>query len=269
MKYFTFIVYSILLIGKANAQEPMVYFAEPDEIRSFLSKPYKKIEVKTMSSVNNSKDTSVTKRKLIYFYGDTTCYIINLSKDQMTDTTVYKYDKCGKLILKKGNNINNSYKNFYKDCKMISRESNEFEISFGNLAAGNNYIKYKYNKKGELQSELVYDLHDTLNIIRSTEFSYFNNHIDSVNEFYFVDGEKFRNRASKYFYKNRLDSIHYYNFGFELIDKMVYSYNEMGRPQNISSTSSKDYRYIYLKKKDPEKVIAGNGMKEYQITYWE
>lgn len=269
MKYFAFIVYFIILIGKASAQEPMVFFTEPDEIKSFLSKPYKKIEVKTMANANNSKDTSVTKKKIIYFYGDTACFIINLSMDQGADTIVYKYDRCGKLILKKGNNINNSYQNFYNDCKLISRESNEFEISFGNLEASTNYMKYNYNKKGELQSELIYDISDTFNILRSTEFSYFNNHIDSVNEFYFVDGEKFRNRSSKYFYKNHLDSIHYYNFGFDLIDKMVYQYNEMERPENINSISSKDYHYIYFEKKDPEKVVAGQGMKEYQITYWD
>jgi hypothetical protein len=269
VKYLQLLIYFIILIGNSYAQEPMIFFAEPDEIKLFLSKPYKKIDVKTMSSVNNTKDTTFEKRKMIYFYGDTICQIINIYKDQIADTTVYKYDLCGKLIVKKGKNINNSYKNFYKDCVLQNRESNEFEISFGNLVAGNNYIKYKYNKKGELQSELIYDTNDTFNILRSTEFSYFNNHIDSVNEFYFVDGEKYRNRASKYFYKNHLDSIHYYNFGLELIDKMVYQYNTKGRPETISSNSSKDYKYIYNDKKDPEKVIAGQGMREFQITYWE
>lgn len=259
----------IFLIRSIYAQEPMIFFTEPDELKKFLSKPYKKIEIKTISNTNSIKDSSDIKRKIMYFTGDTICRIINLSKDQTNDTTTYIYDKCGKLILKRGNNINNNYKNFYNDCKLIRIESNELEISFGSLAASSNYIKYQYSKKGELLTELVYDISDTLNILRSTEFSYANNHIDSMNEFYFVDGEKLRNRSTKYFYKNHLDSIHYYNFGFDLIDKMVYIYNDKNRPKTISSYSSKEYIYVYNGKNDPEKIIAEQGLKEYYITYWD
>lgn len=268
MKHFLAFVIFLVILDKSSAQETMIFNNEPEEIRTFLSKPYKKIEIKTISRRSQSTDTMVSNIKIIHFYGDTICIIYSHSKDQENDTTVYKYDNCKKPISKKGKNINNDYKNYYQKCSLKSREGNELEISFGSLNAVAFYTKYYYFSNGNLGSELIYDLYDTTILLRSTEYTYLHNKLDSINEFYFVDEQKLRNRTTRYFYKNQLDSVHYYNFNFDLIDKMIYQYNEFGRPVYITTKQPNACRYIY-KNADPEKIIPDRGNLEYHITYFD
>ena len=256
------------------AQEPNIFYSQPDEIKQFLSKKYKKIEIEIVKYRGTGADRIRVPMKsafrTIEFIGDTSCIIIDKSKDDESDTTIYRYDKCGKLILKKGHLAYSKYKNRYKSCKLISREINETEVESSGVTHTWNLMRFAYDKAGKLEKELIYDFEDTTILKYSNEYTYSKNLSDSIKEYYYdEDGVKQVNRFTKYYYSSHLDSIHYYNFEFYLIDKTDYKYNASGKLITIIRGGNEFFNYSYNADNDPEIILEESGFKEYLIKYFE
>lgn len=254
-------------------QESNIFYSEPDIIKQFLGKEYKKIEIEIIKSKGNEPDIAripgESAYRIIKFVDANSCQIIDKTKDNESDTTFYKYDKCGNLVLKKGHTINSKYSNRYKNCKLISKESNEWDISNGSDHQWN-LIRYEYDKNSRLNKELIYDFYDTTTLKFSNEYKYKGNNLDSLNEYYYdEDGAKLKNRMTKYFYGSKLESVHYYSSDFYLIDKRDYQYDPLGKLISVKEKNNSQYIYSYNSKNELESILAEMDSKDYRITYFE
>lgn len=272
LKFLTFLTFTVFTCRLSFSQEANIFYSEPHEIKEFLGKNFKKIEIEIVKYRGNGADKTRMPGKSAYriieFNGTNSYTIINKTKDGDSDTTFYTYDNCGKLMKKKGNLVNSSYHNRYKNCKPMSKESNEWEMSNGSDHQWH-LIRFAYDKAGKLEKELIYDFSDSANILMSREYTYKGNNIDSMNEYYYQDAEKIGIRMTRYHYSSKLDSICYYNTPSILIDKKVYEYTPDGKIKNITVGSLGTCHYAY--KNNVPDIISeeASGYREYWVTYFE
>lgn len=271
-KFLNFFALLLFIIQSSFAQEANIFYSDPNEIKEFLGKDFKKIEIEIVKYRGNGADKTRMPGKSAYriieFNGKSSYTVINLTKDGDSDTTFYTYDNCGKLVKKKGNLVNSSYHNRSKNCKMMSRESNEWEMSNGSDHQWH-LIRYVYDKTGKLDKELIYDFSDSANMLMAREYTYKGTNIDSMNEYYFQDAEKIGIRMTRYHYSSKLDSICYYNTPSILIDKKVYKYDPDGKVKSITVGSLGSCHYSY--KNNVPDIISeeASGYREYWVRYFE
>jgi hypothetical protein len=226
------------------AQEPNLFLVEPLELRAIVGESVKKIEILKMSPMGVDKKDEMEATRLIEFLGDSLCLDILMDDVVIADTSFYRLEMCGKLKEKISRSNTSFYKSSYTKCQLIRKEVNEMEIVFSSLRKERNITKYSYDKLGRLEKEMVYNFEDTSVMDRMIEHTYLGGNIDSVNDYYFEYGVKLRNRSTKYFYSNNLDSIHFYNFKFDINDKIVYTYNQFKKIESVNSMSSGNYKYF-------------------------
>jgi hypothetical protein len=69
--------------------------------------------------------------------------------------------------------------------------------------------------------------------------------LPTIFDYYAENGVKLRNRSTKNFYSNGLDSTHFYNFKFDINDKILYKYNQSMKIVELNSLSLGNYKYLY------------------------
>lgn len=264
------LLFSSILMG----QESNVFKSEPHEIKKFLGRDFKKIEIEIVKSrgqnPNVSRGPTKSVFRVIEFNGEGKYSIINTTKEDESDTTVYQYDKCGNLVYKKGHSVNSRYSNRYKACKLLSKESNETEIDPSGFTHQWNLIKFVYNKAGLLEQELIYDFNDTTIIKFSNEYKYKGTFLDSMNEYYYdEDGVKLKNRMTKCFYSTHIDSSVVYSSEYYVIDKREYQYNAAGKLSLVNEANNSNYIYTYNSKNDIESIMEEMESKLYRVNYLE
>lgn len=275
MKNRIFLFLSILLFSSIlMGQESNILNSEPQEIKKFLGSDFKKIEVEIVKSRGKnpdmSKGTAKSAFRIIEFNGDGKYSIINITKDDESDTTMYQYDKCGNLIYKKGHSVNSRYFNRYKTCKLLSKESNETDIDPSGFIHQWNLIKFVYNKAGLLEQEIIYDFNDTTIIKFCNEYKYKGSFLDSMNEYYYdEDGVKLRNRMTKHFYSSHLDSSVVYSSEYYVIDKREYQYNTNGKLSLVKEANNSNYIYSYNSKNEIESIMEEMESKLYRVNFIE
>jgi len=249
LRLISFITFSIFVCHFSNGQNSNILLAEPDELRTFLGTNFKKIEIEINSLIINPSPNAKPVKpaiRIIQFKGDTSCIVININKSSEADTMYYRYDKCGKLLLKKGQGTHFVYSNRYKNCKLISREIKETEVDNSGASHQWNLVKYVYDKAGKLQKELISDFEDSLITKYSNEYMYLGNFKDTVKEYYFdEDGNKLLNRLTKYNFSTHLNAIEFYSLDRTLIDKTEFIYNPNGKIERIKEGTRANYLYTY------------------------
>ncbi len=257
----------------AFAQEPNIFYSTPEEMKAFFDKKYSKIEIEIIQYRGRGNDKvklpGNSAKRIVEFTIDGNCRVIDISKDNLWDTTLYSYDKCGKLKLIKGHNIYSKYSNRYKNCQLTSREANETQIESSGSYHQWHLIKYSYNAKMQVKRELISEFSDSLNLLYANEFAYTGKIKDSMNEYYFEEGIKMKNRSTKYYYSAHLDSIHVYNPEFTLIDKTLYTYHESGKLKSVFIKGLGLYVYAYNANNELISIVEDMANKEYLVKFFD
>lgn len=274
MKYSLLIFILSFIMKTSMAQEGNIWMSEPKKIKELLIKKYPRIEIEVVK-LHYRGGEWVPKPGgpefiSFVFSGDSLVKKINVAATGESDTTLYRYDPCGNLRLKKGQGVYAYYKYRYRACKPMSNDLDETEVAGGSAFHQRHLIRYVYRNDGLLDKELISDYEDSLNLKFCNQYAYKNNKTDTLKEFYIdEDGAKILNRATKYFYGNHLDSIHYYSLQYDLIDKVVYRYNASSKPVSIAIGKSEFYQYSYNHLGELETIMDEKGHIRYTAKYFE
>jgi hypothetical protein len=264
---FLVLLYTFLSMNSLKAQEPNLFLVDPIELRTFLGESVERIEIQKRSPAGTNLKDDIEATRLVEFLGDSLCLDILIADDNIADTSFYKFDECGKLKEKYSRSSKCYYKNSYTKCKLIRKEVNEMEIVFSSLRKERYISRYSYDKLGKLVKETVLNFDDTSVIDRMVEHTYIGAYRDSVNEYYFENGVKLRNRSTKNFYSNGLDSTHFYNFKFDINDKILYKYNQSMKIVELNSLSLGNYKYLYDANNRLIAMLEESSQKMYKINF--
>ncbi len=256
-----------------HAQDPNIFYSSPDEMKTYFDKGYAKIEIEIFQNRGRGSERvrmpGKHEMRIVEFAKDGSCIIRDKTKDDIWDTISYTYDKCGRLMRIKGHSIYSHYTNRYKNCQVVSRESNETLIESNGSYHQWNLTRYVYNANKQVKKELIYDFLDTLNVMYANEFAYIGTTKDSMNEFYFEEGAKMKNRSTKYYTSTKLDSIRVYNPEFSVIDKTVYTYHPSGKLKTVNINGLGTFHYSYNPNNEIESIYEEMANKEYLIRFFE
>jgi hypothetical protein len=91
--------------------------------------------------------------------------------------------------------------------------------------------------------------------------------LPTIFDYYAENGVKLRNRSTKNFYSNGLDSTHFYNFKFDINDKILYKYNQSMKIVELNSLSLGNYKYLYDTNNRLTAMLEESSQKMYKINF--
>jgi hypothetical protein len=93
--------------------------------------------------------------------------------------------------------------------------------------------------------------------------------LPTIFDYYFENGVKLRNRSTKNFYSNGLDSTHFYNFKFDINDKILYKYNQSMKIVECKFSEFRKLQVLCMMINNRlNSMLEESSQKMYKINFW-